>query len=61
MEGRGGVFVLKMAALQQLDVILVDLERGAEADGQTGQHVCALHQQQGFTVYLLGGGREKGG
>lgn len=48
------VFALQeVGPLQHLDVALVDLERRAEADGQTGQHVAALHQEQRLPVNLL--------
>lgn len=48
----------KVGPLQHLHVSLVDFEGGAESDGQAGQHVAALHQEEGLPVnFLLG--REK--
>lgn len=48
------VFTLQeVAPLQNLDVALVDLQRRAEADGETGQHVAALHQEERLTVNFL--------
>lgn len=57
--GTSEVFALQeVGPLQDLDVALVDLEGGAEADGQTGQHVAALHQEEGLPVDLLVGRKE---
>lgn len=48
------VFTLQeVAPLQNLDVALVDLQRGAEADGETGQHVAALHEEERLPVDFL--------
>lgn len=53
------VFTLQeVGPLQHLDVALVDLERRAESDGQTGQHVAALHQEERLPVDFLVGGRK---
>lgn len=49
-----------MALLQHLDVVLVDFQGWAEADGQACQHVCALHEQQRLAIDFLGGTEEKG-
>ena len=48
-----------MALLQHLDVVLVDFQGWAEADGQAGQHICALHEQQRLAIDFLGGTEEK--
>lgn len=54
------VFALQeVGPLQHLHVALVDFERGAESDGQTGQHVTALHQEEGLAINFLMGGRRK--
>lgn len=49
----------KMGPLQHLHVALIDFKCGAEADGQTGQHVAALHEQKGLPIYFLTGERER--
>lgn len=43
----------EVAPLQNLDVALVDLQRRAEADGEPGQHVAALHQEERLPVDFL--------
>lgn len=50
------VALQEVGSLQHLDVALVDLERRAEADGETGQHVAALHEEERLPVDLLVGG-----
>lgn len=47
----------KMGPLQHLHVALIDFKCGAEADGQTGQYVAALHEQEGLAVNFLMGQR----
>lgn len=50
-----GVVILKVALLQHLDVVLVDFQGWAQADGQASQHICALHEQQRLAIDFLGG------
>lgn len=47
----------KVGPLQHLHVALIDFKCGAEADGQTGQYVAALHEQEGLPVDFLMGQR----
>lgn len=47
------VVLQEVGPLQHLHVALVDLEGGAESDRQAGQHVAALHQEEGLTIYFL--------
>ena len=46
----------KMGPLQHLHVALVDFKCGAEADGQTGQYIAALHEQERLPINFLTGG-----
>lgn len=43
----------EVGPLQHFDVTLVDFEGGAESDGQAGQHVAALHQEEGLPIDFL--------
>lgn len=43
----------EVGPLQHFDVALVDFEGGAKSDGQAGQHVAALHQEEGLPVDFL--------
>lgn len=47
----------KVGPLQHLHVALIDFKCGAEADGQAGQYVAALHEQEGLPVNFLMGQR----
>lgn len=47
----------KVGPLQHLHVALIDFKCGAEADGQAGQYVAALHEQEGLPVNFLVGQR----
>lgn len=58
--GANVAVLLKVASLQHLDVMLVNLEGGPESDRQTRQHIAALHQQQGLPVDFLRMNRGKG-
>lgn len=43
----------EVGPLQHFDVTLVDFEGGAESDREAGQHVAALHQEEGFPINFL--------
>lgn len=43
-----------MALLKHLDVVLVDLQGWAQADGQASEHICPLHEQQRLAINFLG-------
>lgn len=49
------VALQEVAPLQHFDVALVDFERRAQSDGEAGQHVATLHEQQRLAVDLLWG------
>lgn len=47
------VVLQEVGPLQHLHVALVDFQSGPEADGETGQYVAALHQEEGLPVNFL--------
>lgn len=49
-----------MALLKNLDVVLVNLQGWAQADGQASQHICPLHEQQRLAIDFLGGTERAG-
>lgn len=43
-----------MALLEHLDVVLIDFQGWAKTNGQAGQHICPLHEQERLAINFLG-------